>query len=186
MPITTISDNAALVVIDLQTATAALPTQPLDPASVVSAAASLAKDFRSKGRSVIWVNVAGAPAGRTEAPGGGGGQFPEEWTQLVSELGVQEGDETFTKHAWGAFHDGRFHALLEKLNCDQIVLAGIATSAGVESTARSAFDRGFNVAVVTDAIADVNAAAHRHSVDQVFPLIGETASTEEIRVLLGI
>jgi nicotinamidase-related amidase len=60
------------------------------------------------------------------------------------------------------------------------VLAGIATSAGVESTARSAYEHGYNVVLVTDAMTDRDPAVHANSVDRIFPKLGERATTSEI------
>jgi nicotinamidase-related amidase len=59
-------------------------------------------------------------------------------------------------------------------------LAGVATSSGVEATARNAYDHGYNVTLVTDAMTDMSADAHRHSVEAVFPRLGETATTDDV------
>jgi nicotinamidase-related amidase len=64
------------------------------------------------------------------------------------------------------------------------VLVGIATSIGVESTARSAYDLGYNVTLVVDAITDRNADAHRHSIEKIFPRLGETDTTDNVLKLL--
>ena len=66
----------------------------------------------------------------------------------------------------------------------QVVLTGVATSAGVESTARSAYDLGYNVTLVVDAMTDRDADAHRHSVEKIFPRLGETATTDDVLKLL--
>ena len=66
----------------------------------------------------------------------------------------------------------------------QVFLAGISTSAGVESTARSAYDHGYNVVLVVDAMTDRDADAHRHSVEKVFPRFGETDTTANVLKLL--
>ena len=60
------------------------------------------------------------------------------------------------------------------------MLAGVSTSAGVESTARSAYDHGYHVVLATDAMTDPDADAHRHSVERIFPKLGETATTAEV------
>lgn len=60
------------------------------------------------------------------------------------------------------------------------MLAGISTSSGVESTARSASDHGYHVVLATDAMTDPDAEAHRHSIARVFPKLGETATTAEV------
>ena len=52
------------------------------------------------------------------------------------------------------------------------------------STARQAYDKGYNVVLVTDAMTDRAADAHRHSVEKIFPRIGETTTTDEALNLL--
>jgi nicotinamidase-related amidase len=66
----------------------------------------------------------------------------------------------------------------------QIVLTGVATSIGVESTARSAYDLGYNVALVVDAMTDRDGDAHRYSVEKIFPRLGQTDITENVLKLL--
>lgn len=61
----------------------------------------------------------------------------------------------------------------------------MATSIGVESTARSAYDLGYNVVLVTDAMTDRTPEAHDNSVSRIFPRLGETATTAEVLKLLG-
>jgi nicotinamidase-related amidase len=63
-------------------------------------------------------------------------------------------------------------------------VCGVATSIGVESTARFAYELGFNVTLAVDAMADLNADAHINSITRMFPRLGETGTTEEIITLL--
>ncbi|MEV4442923.1 isochorismatase family protein, partial [Streptomyces sp. NPDC049577] len=73
---------------------------------------------------------------------------------------------------------------LRRRGVTQIVLAGIATSMGVESTARAAHEHGYHVTVVTDAVTDIDADVHRNSVEKVFPRLAETDTVENILALL--
>ena len=73
---------------------------------------------------------------------------------------------------------------LRQAGVTQVVLAGISTSAGVESTARQAHECGFNVTLAVDAMTDLNPEAHLNSVTRIFPRLGETGSTQEILQLL--
>ena len=74
---------------------------------------------------------------------------------------------------------------LKKLGVTQVVIAGVATSIGVESTARYAHELGFNVTLAVDAMTDMNADAHTNSVTRIFPRLGETGTSREIIDLLG-
>jgi nicotinamidase-related amidase len=171
-------DRAALVVIDLQKGVVGRPTaHPVG--EVVARAVELAEAFRRRGLPVVLVNVAGGAPGRTES-GSPVGSRPPDWTELVPELGARPGDHRVTKRTWGAFHGTDLDAYLRSESVTQVVLAGIATSIGVESTARAAFEHGYDVVLATDAMTDLNADAHRNSVERIFPRLGETATTAEI------
>jgi len=80
----------------------------------------------------------------------------------------------------GAFHGTELDLILRRRGVTQVFLAGIATTGGVESTARAAHDHGYNVVSVIDAMTDRDAEAHRHSVERIFPRIGETTTTDEV------
>jgi nicotinamidase-related amidase len=75
-------------------------------------------------------------------------------------------------------------AYLRQRGVTEILLVGIATSIGVESTARSAYDLGYNVALVVDAMTDRDAEAHRNSIEKIFPRLRETAKTEDVLKLV--
>ncbi len=94
--------------------------------------------------------------------------------------GAQPDDHLVTKLRWGAFHDTSLDGHLQELGVTQVVLAGIATSIGVESTARSAHEHGYHVVLATDAMTDRDPAAHDNSVERIFPKLGETATAAEI------
>ena len=183
MPVTTLDPKTALVIIDLQQGIAAYaPKAALEP--VVRNSRVLADAFRSAGLPVVLVNVdAGAP-GRTEQPPRSGA-FPPGFADLMPELGQQPSDIVVTKKTWGAFASTDLEKQLRTLGVTQIVLTGVATSAGVESTARQAFEAGFNVTLATDAMTDMNPAAHDASIANIFPRIGETGTSAEIVALLG-
>jgi nicotinamidase-related amidase len=182
MPLTKLDTTPALVVIDLQKGFVGLPT--VHPAGeIVGRAAHLARAFRERGLPVVLVNVSGGAPGRTDA-GRPKFSFPPDWTELVPELEQQPGDHLVTKQRWGAFLGTTLDDILRRRGVTQIVLTGVATSIGVESTARSAHDLGYNVTLVVDAITDRDADAHRHSVEKIFPRLGETATTADVLTLL--
>jgi nicotinamidase-related amidase len=178
MPLTKLDANAALVVIDLQKGIAGLPT--IHPASeMIGRAARLARAFRERSLPVVLVRVTGSAPGRTDA-GVPNIPRPADWADLVPELEQQPSDCVITKQRWGAFLGTSLDEYLRQRAVTQIFLAGIATSIGVESTARSAFDLGYNVVLVVDAMTDRNADAHQNSVERIFPRLGEIDSTENV------
>jgi nicotinamidase-related amidase len=181
MPLTTLDPHTALVVIDLQKGIVDRDTaHPIGP--VLEHSAALAKAFRAAGHPVVLVNVAGMAPGRTDAQRTAPARPAPaaDWADLVGELDVADDDILVTKQRWGAFIGTTLHDELSRRGVTQIVLTGVATSIGVESTARSAYDHGYHVVLVTDAMTDMSAAAHDTSVQVVFPRLGETATTDEV------
>jgi nicotinamidase-related amidase len=184
MAVTTLDPTTALVVIDLQRGTSVNPFfSPFG--DVVANAAELATAFRSAGLPVVQVNfLPDRASGRAEY----GRPFvapPAEFAQFVPELGVTETDVVVTKTGWGAFAGTDLHSRLTGLGVTQVVLAGVATSFGVESTARQAHELGYNVTLAIDAMTDISPEAHQNSVSRIFPILGETGSTRDIAALLA-
>ena len=186
MPLTKLDSTAALIVIDLQKGIVNLPTaHPVG--EVTKNASALADEFRRHGLPVVLVTVSGTPPGRTDQAQSTGQlhrQFPAGWADLVPELNYQPADHAVTKQTWGAFTNTELAEHLKTSSVTQVVIAGVATSVGVESTARQAHELGFNVALAVDAMTDRNADAHTNSVTRIFPRLGETATTREILDLL--
>ncbi|KQM80888.1 isochorismatase family protein [Agromyces sp. Leaf222] len=198
MTLSTIDPTVALVVIDLQHLIVARYAEH-GSAAAVAKAAELADAFRERGLPVALVRAVGQAPGRTEqgaaraaaaaaaasASGTGAAPataLPPEAMDIVPELegtGIR-----ITKRTWGAFHETDLHEQLQRAGVTQIVLAGIATAKGVESTARAAHEHGYHVTFATDAMTDDDLAAHGHSIDVVFPGLGETGTTAEVIALL--
>src|SRR5690349_2239066 len=134
MPVSQLDPVAALVVIDLQKGVLAIETQP--PTSLVlERSARLAEAFRAKGLPVVLVNVVARAPGRTAMTR----PFnpPADWHQLAPELGATGTDIRITKYNVGAFHGTGLDMQLRRRGATQIFLTGVATSSGVESTARA-------------------------------------------------
>lgn len=182
MPITQLDSSAALIVIDLQKGIVAHPMA--HPTSeIVNRSAQLARAFRERGLPVVLVNVTAAAPGRTDITRPRIA-FPDDWAELVPELERQPGDLVVSKQRVGAFIGTSLDEYLRQRGVTQVFLTGVATSVGVEATARSAYDFGYNVALVVDAMTDRETDAHRHSVEKIFPRIGETDTTENVLKLL--
>ncbi|MCZ4058360.1 isochorismatase family protein [Pantoea sp. LMR881] len=183
MAVTTLDAKTALIVIDLQQGIVALPVVH-EPQPVIDLCAQLKDAFHAKDLPVVLVNVAGGAPGRNEQARHSG-EFPADWATLVPEMTPQHNDITVTKHTWGAFHNTALHDELQKRGVTQVVICGIATSIGVESTARQAYELGYNVTLAVDAMTDLNADTHENSVKLIFPRLGETGNTQEILALIN-
>jgi nicotinamidase-related amidase len=183
MAISTLDAKTALIVIDLQKGIVAMAGA--DAVSVVIAnAARLADGFRLRGLPVVLVNVVPSAAPRRVEQARTLPELPPGWADLVPELNKQPTDHCVTKHTWGAFSGTGLEDWLKAQGVTQIVLAGVSTSIGVDTTARQAFAAGFNIAFAVDAMTDMSAEAHAHSMTRIFPRIGETGTTCDIIDLL--
>jgi nicotinamidase-related amidase len=183
MPLTKLDTIPALVVIDLQKGIVASPA--VHPISeIVERTAQLARAFRERALPVVLVNVIAAAPGRTDAGARNLSSLPADWSELVPELEQQPGDHLVSKQRVGAFIGTDLDDYLRQRGVTQVVLTGVSTSAGVEATARSAYDYGYNVVLVLDAMTDRNADAHRHSTETIFPRLGETTTTDNVLKLL--
>lgn len=181
--ITALDKNTALVLIDLQNGVASLPLAH-SVEDVLANAAKLVTAFRKAGLPIVIVNV--NPAGAVWAKSR---KDPttivqparkEDWLDIVPEIETGADDIFITKHTWGAFYETALDEELKKRNITGIVLAGIATSIGVEGTARGASERGYNITFALDAMTDMFMDAHEHSIKRIFPRIGETGTTEDV------
>jgi len=181
------SRTAALVLIDLQNGIVGQPSAPRSGTETAARGTALARRFRAAHAPVVLVNVAFAhdfadaprqpvdhPPHRPE------GGLPPEWSRLVDGL-AEPGDIRVTKHHWGAFNGTDLDLQLRRRGVKSIVLAGIATNFGVESTARHAWELGYEVIVVEDACASVSVELHEMSIRGVMPRIARVVVSEDVR-----
>lgn len=182
MAVTALDTNTALIVIDLQNGIIDYPmVHPIG--AVVNQARLLADGFRRHALPVALVVATGRAPGRTERARGGGA-LPAGWADLLPALNRQPQDLTISKRTPGAFTGTDLEGLLKTRDVTQVVIAGVATSNGVEATARHAYELGFNVTLAIDAMTDLDLEVHGNSITRIFPKLGETGTTREILDLL--
>ena len=156
---------------------------------VVSNTGRLADAFRGAGLPVVLVTVSFSPddadrvRSRTEAPPR---VMPTitDFAQLVPELGPKPGDILITKRQPSAFFGTELDLQLRRRQVTGIVLTGVSTSNGVDTTARAAYERAYNVTFASDAITDMDPAAHEFVMKKIFPRLGEIDSTDALVALL--
>ena len=188
MPATALDPKTALVVIDLQKGLSAYPTvHPFR--DIVSNTVRLAEAFRLAKLPVVLVTVTFSTDGgdvlrsRTETPPRALPTAPD-FAQLVPELGGNPGDLLITKRQQNAFFGTELDLQLRRRQITGIVLTGVATGSGVESTARAAHERSYNLTFASDAITDLDPATHDFVMKKVFPRLGEIDSTDALLALL--
>ena len=178
--------RTAIVVIDLQKGIVGFPTSPHSAQSVISNTVALLDAARSTAAQPILVHVGRSPDGgdglqaTSDQPMRAAGSLPPDWSELIPELNRQPNDIVILKRQWGAFYGTDLELQLRRRGLSTIILCGIATAIGVESTARDAYERGFEQVFAEDAMTGISAESHANSVTSIFPRMGRVRSTAEI------
>jgi nicotinamidase-related amidase len=175
--------SSALVLIDLQKGVLAMPVAPHTAADVYERAMRLAQRFRSAGAPVVRVRVAfsadlaDAPRGTVDQPTNYA-SLPPGWDEFPQPLAPS--DLVITKRHWGAFHGTELDLQLRRRGVRSIVLGGIATNIGVESTARSAAEHGYELVIAEDLCSGVSAELHAFSFKHILPRLARITNSEAI------
>jgi nicotinamidase-related amidase len=176
--------KTALVLIDLQQGIIGMPVGPHSATDVLGRATTLAERFRKVNAPVVLVRVSFGPGGidALKQPTDTQPNFtrPAGWDQLSPALGNDERDIRITKHQWGAFYGTELDLQLRRRGVQTIVIGGISTNFGVESTARDAYERSYALVFVEDAMAAMSAEAHAFAVTTIFPRLGRVRSTQAV------
>lgn len=183
------TSKTALVVIDLQKGIVERQTAPYTSETVIKNATALAEVFRNNNMPVFLVRVTPSPDGKDalhpitdaamqmQTP-------PQDWADIVSQLGPKPGDFIITKHQWGAFYGTELDLEFRRRDITTMVLCGISTNIGVESTARFAYEYGYQQIFAEDAMSAMTAEEHSCTVNRIFPRIGRVRKTSEIMASL--
>ncbi len=179
------ASSTALVVIDLQKGIVGIPTYPHPASLVVANAARIARAFRERHMPVFLVRVTTSADGKDALKPVADNQSPPpqrgpDWAEIVPELGPEAGDFVITKRQWGAFTGTELDLQLRRRGIRTIVLCGISTNVGVESTARFAYEYGYQQVFVEDACAARSAEEHEHTMKTIFPRIGVIRKTDRV------
>jgi len=182
--------TTALVTIDLQRGILGLAKAPYDGAAVLANARILSDAFRAAKATVVRVKVGFSPdlADRLQAPCDAptpAGTLPADWLDDPVELPTQPGDIPILKRQWGAFFGTDLDLQLRRRGIRTIVLGGISTPFGVESTARAAWELGYAIVFAEDLSSAALAEQHLHPFKHVFPRLGRVRTTAEVVAALA-
>lgn len=176
----------ALVIIDLQQGIVRRDCAPHASADVVARSRKLADAFRAAGGTVVVVHVAFSADDRdrlkprADTPAPPASSITPDFAEIVPELGVAAGDLVITKRQWGAFYGTDLDLQLRRRGIRSIVLCGIATNFGVESTARDAWERAYELVFAEDAMSGLVPGAHEFAITTIFPRLGRVMTTDAI------
>lgn len=183
--------RTALVLIDLQQGTAPSVGGPYTAAAVNQRAGVLAARFRQRGSVVVLVRVGWhddlvdlpprCVDEPMQLPASG---LPANWWHFAPELDCQPTDVLIIKRQWGAFHGTELDLQLRRRGIETLVLGGISTNFGVESTARAAWEHGYALVLAEEAMTARSADEHTHAVQRIFSRLGRVRSTAQILTML--
>lgn len=182
--------KTAIVVIDLQKGIASLPAEPNTSKVVIENTAKILAEVRKNNMPVFLVHVTPSPDMKdflrpVSETSFSMSNFDPSWSEYVPELNVQPTDFLITKHQWGAFYGTELDLQLRRRKIETIILCGISTNIGVESTARFAYEYGFNQIFVEDAMAARSKDEHTLSLKYIFPRLGLIKNTDEVITALN-
>ena len=179
--------KTAIVVIDLQKGITSRETQPYSAKEVIENTAKLLKAFRKNNMPVFLVRVSSSPDSKDRLNlitdiswPAGAGQMPADWSEIVPELSPESDAIVITKKQWGAFYGTDLDLQLRRRKIDTIVLCGISTNIGAESTARFAYEYGYNQIFAEDAMSSMSKEEHEYTTTKIFPRMGLVRKTKEI------
>ncbi|WP_339287316.1 hydrolase [Paenibacillus sp. FSL E2-0201] len=181
--------KTALVVIDLQNGIVNMPNKaPHTGEQVVQKGSSLVQAFTEKGAFVVLVRVSSLDGYDMLRPQTdlkmSAAAFPEGWDTLVPELASFKNAHVISKRQWGAFFGTDLDLQLRRRGIDTIVLCGISTSIGVDTTAREAYQLGYNQFFVEDAMTASTKEEHEYVCKTIFPRMGKIRSSDEVISML--
>lgn len=155
-------ERSALLVLDMQrfflerSSHAFVPSAP----AILPRVERLVQAYRARRLPVIFTRHENTPDDA--------GQMARRWRDLIrpgspeAELVLDPaGAPVIVKHQYDAFHQTGLEALLRERGVEQVVITGVMTHLCCETTARSAFVRGFQVFFVVDGTATYNEEFHR-------------------------
>jgi len=178
----------ALVVIDLQKGIGSQPTKPYPAQDVIKNAAKLLTAFRKNGMPVFLVHVLVAPETmlkvNSDLSFSRSGPLPPDWSEFVLDIAPVPSDIVIAKKQWGAFYGTDLELQLRRRGINTIVLCGISTDFAVESTARFAYEYGFQQVFAEDAMSSMSAEQHNAAVI-IFKRMGRVRKTDEILKAIG-
>jgi nicotinamidase-related amidase len=181
-------ERTALVVIDLQKGIVNREFSPYTGAQVVKNASRLVNAFTKKGAFVVLVRVSSIDGKDMLKPNTGlktnPVKFPEGWDSLVPELENIKNAHVVTKRQWGAFYGTDLDLQLRRRGIDTVVLCGISTAIGVDTTARETYQNGYNQIFAEDAMTAGTKEEHDYVCKYIFPKIGKVCTSEEIVCML--
>jgi len=123
-----------------------------------NAAAAAARQARDRGDLVVHVRY-------LHSDGSDGGPDSAQ-TRFVDTIEILPGEPIVTKYGRSAFEETELDAVLERQPVGRVLLTGVVTEGGIEATTYSALRRGYQVAVLSDAVAGSTQSGHTEALQR--------------------
>ena len=175
--------STALIIVDVQKFTLGHDTHPHTAAAIQANNVRLVAECRKRGVAVIFVRIAGQAHMGLKTPVDApfdGFTFTPDWQAFHPDLAPLEGETVITKHNWGAFYGTDLDPRLRRNGIRTVLITGIATNFGVESTARQAQEAAYHCILVEDAMGAYSVEDHRFAIERIFPRLGRVRSTDQV------
>lgn len=177
--------TTALVLVDFQNFTKVMNTVPFTGAQSLANGVRLADACRAKGILVVLIRV-GHDANKTPHPNlpvdhsFSGFEYPPNPMEICAELGPKPGDIIVDKYNWGAFYQTNLDAQLRRRGIKTLIVGGLVTHIGVDTTMRQAQERNYAQILASDAVAAFELSQHEHVLQHVAPRLAKVRTTDQI------
>jgi nicotinamidase-related amidase len=174
--------STALVLIDLQNGILGRKLAPVSADELVARGKALAEKFRAAQAPVVLVNAApklDGPERQVDEPSQLPKTLPAGFIDLAPRL-AEPGDLLITKSTWGAFFRTDLDSGLKSRGVRTIVLGGVATHVGVDTTARQAWELGYELVIARDVTTSMAVEPHEATLRYVFPRIARVTDSHTL------
>lgn len=181
--------TTALVLVDFQNFSVKMQTTPISPREALANGVRLANACREKGVLVVLIRV-GHPSNHTPHPNlpidqaFSGFDYSDNPMELCAELGPKKGDVIVDKYNWGAFYQTNLDAQLRRRGIRTLIMGGLVTHIGVDTTMRQAQERNYAQILASDAVAAFEISQHEHVMQHVAPRLAKVRTTNQILAAL--
>jgi nicotinamidase-related amidase len=174
--------TTALVLVDLQNGILGRKLAPISADDLVARGKMLADRFRAARARVVLVNAVpklDGPERQVDEPSALPLVLPAGFADLAPGL-AERGDILITKSTWGAFFHTDLDAELKSRGIRTIVLGGVATHVGVDTTARQAWELGYELVIARDVTTSLAVEPHEGTMRYIFPRIARTTDSDDL------
>jgi len=165
----------------------------LAESNIVANTVQLLQAARSAGLPVFYIQNSRRPDFAdqkevlTDAGGGvrGGPVIGTRGWEILDEIKPEPNDYVVPKFRQGAFSSTTLDILLRARSIDTLLLCGVRTTVGIETTVRDGRDLGYNIVLVSDCTGGVSPEDHQWTLQRIFPMLARVRTHTQVAAMLG-